>query len=57
MKRCIYSNFIKITDYRNKNAFVIYYDLIKEAHQQYAQDINVDYILFEKIKNNYNLPL
>ena len=57
MKRCLYSNFIAITNYRNKNAFLVYYDDIKEAHQKYADAINVDYVLFEGTTNNYNLPL
>ena len=48
MKRCLYSNFIAITNYRNKNAFLVYYDDIKEAHQKYADAINVDYVLFEE---------
>lgn len=57
MKRCIYSNYIEIKNYRNKQLFSLYVDEIKQAQQSYANSIGVDYILFDKITETFNLPL
>ena len=46
MKRCIYSIYVPLRNYRNKFApFQKYYSNIINAHTQYANSINVDYKL------------
>ena len=50
MKRCIYSIYVPLKNYRHKFApFERYYSRIIESHKAYANSINVDYELFEKI--------
>ena len=49
-KRCVYSIYVPLQKYRNKHgAFQAYYSKIIAAHKKYADSINVDYKLFEKI--------
>ena len=44
MKRCIYSIYVPLKNYRNKfSPFERYYSRIIEAHKAYANSINVDY--------------
>ena len=46
MKRCIYSIYVPLQNYRNKfEPFQKYYSKIINAHTQYADSINVDYRL------------
>ena len=46
MKRCIYSIYVPLRNYRNKFApFQKYYSNIINAHTQYANSINADYKL------------
>jgi len=50
MKRCIYSIYVPFRGYRHKFApFERFYSRIIESHKAYANSINVDYELFEKI--------
>jgi hypothetical protein len=56
MKRCLYSIYVPVggclalENYKNKfEAFQKYYSNIIESHKKYADSINVDYKLFEKI--------
>jgi len=50
MKRCIYSIYVPLRNYRNKfGPFEKYYSRIIESHKAYANSINVDYELFNKI--------
>ena len=49
-KRCVYSIYVPLRGYRNKfDAFQKYYTKIITAHKKYANLINADYVLFEKL--------
>lgn len=51
MKRCIYSIFVDLGNYRNKKLFHLFKDEIENSHSEYAKTIDVDYILFDKINS------
>jgi hypothetical protein len=56
-KRCVYSIYVPLQKYRNKHgAFQAYYSKIITAHKKYANLINADYVLFEKLPEMDQIP-
>ena len=57
MKRCLYSIYVPLKNYRNKfGPFQKYYSKIIESHKKYAKSINVDYELLETVPALFHTP-
>lgn len=57
MKRCLYSIYVPLRNYRNKfGPFEKYYSRIIESHKAYANSINVDYKLCETLPALFHTP-